>query len=380
MADQNNDVKKEKQPPKKIDQQAVPPPRPRQATQPLPPPARPPHPAPPAAKPPEGSPLPKNAGPKTPPAGTPPATAPEKRVEKRKPKPDSEQVRLKKEEQARRSRRRNRQIIGVAVTILVIVGAVSIVMNGITMARNVFDSSGEIEEYENRFKAFVWFDVLPFESVTQVDENSLKQVVIWSIFDDQSEQLERNDYGEAQVPASEVDRYGADLFGPDFRFSAHDSFEDLVFDLEYTYDPETLMYSVPSTGLNPNYLPTVVEVIREPGGVRRVIMGYVSTRTSDNQVVQTPDYDHPARYMDYMLRRDGSNYYLFAIQKNETYVPESGASSGSASASLPVQESLPALEDPLLSGSEVLTDASLLPETEAQQPADSVAQNADSAA
>lgn len=376
MPEQNSDVKKERQSPKRAAGADAPLPKPRQKTA-FAPAAPQPKPAvqknreeapkekagekPPAKKPVAETPPQKPQAPvvdaeKTAPAPALPQENPpgktteklptlqEKPPEKRKPKPDSEQVRLKKEEQARRVRRRNRQIIGLAVSILVVVGAVSIIMGGINMARNIFDDSGEIKDYQNRFKAFVWFDILPFDSIAQMDEHSLKQVVIWSIFDDQSESLSRNENGEAQVPASEVERYGAALFGPDFRFSGHESFKDNVFDLPYSYDAETLMYSVPSTGLNPNYLPTVMQVVREPGGVRRVVVGYVSTRTSDNQVVQTPDYEHPARYMDYMLRRDGNSYYLFAVRKNETYVPNTAPSQSTAPSSGPIANSLPALE------------------------------------
>lgn len=304
------------------------------------------------APPPEGG-KPEAAQPEAakpqPPAKAPPPQKPEKR----KSKAESEQLRLKKEEQARRSRRRNRQFIGLAVAILVVVGAVSIVMNGINMARNLFDDSGEMDEYQNRFKAFVWFDMLPFDSVSQVDENSIKQVVIWSIFDDQGDTLTRNEKGEAMVPASEVDLYGAEIFGPDFRFSGHSEFYDPVFDLKYEFDPETQMYAVPSTSLNNNYLPRVMEVVREPGGVRRVVMGYVSAINSDNQVMAVPDYDHPVRYMDYLLRRDGSGYYLYAIQNNTTYAAAASSSSGSAS----VAESLPelGLEDPLLADGPAVT-------------------------
>jgi hypothetical protein len=49
-------------------------------------------------------------------------------------------------------------------------------------------------------------------------------------------------------------------------------------------------------------------------------------------MIATPDYSHPARYMDFMLRRDGSEYYLYAIQRSATQ-PEAA----SAPASLPAE-------------------------------------------
>lgn len=268
----------------------------------------------------------------------------EKQTAKKRVKPDSEQMRLKKEEQARRSRRRRRQFIGLAISVLVVVGAFSIIFSGINVVKSMADNSEEFAEYEDRFKGFVWFDVLPFDSVSKVDENTIKQVIIWSILDDQMESLERNEYGEALIPASEVELYAARIFGPDFRFSGHSSFTDPAQQLSYLFDEETQRYTAPSTSLNYNYLPTVVDIVRESGGVRRVVMGYVSAISSDNKVVATPDFEHPVRYMDFMLRRDGNSYYLFAIQPNTTHTVTKPTDSSSVVQSASISESLPPQE------------------------------------
>jgi len=217
----------------------------------------------------------------------------------------------------------------------------------------------EAEKYRSEFESMVWFDLLPFESVTTVDENTLKQVAIWSVLNQLGDSVTRSDYGEPMVSAADVDRYGAEVFGPDFRFREHASFVDTAYDLRYTYDPDTQMYTAPSTGLTPNYLPSVVEITRESGGVKRVVMGYVSTCTSDDQIVMTPDFDHPAKYMDYMLRRDGGDYYLYAVQPNTTHVPEPAV----------VEPALPVTPDDSDSSLPVVTsrpDSALLPDSSAE--------------
>lgn len=251
-------------------------------------------------------------------------------AQRAKKKADPEQQRLKKEEQNRTARRRNRQLIGFALTILIIVGAVSIVRSGIDLVGSVLNSEEERLEYQKRFEPLVWFNILPFDSVSQVDENSIKQAAIWGVVNTKQDQLERNERGELLIPASEVDQYATAIFGPDFRFSRHEAFVDPVENLTYGYDGDTTMYIMPVTSQQFDYLATVVEIQRESGGVKRVVMGYVSTRTGDDQVVATPDYDHPTRFMDFMLRRDGTEYYLYAIQRNTTHIPEA-ASSGAAS-------------------------------------------------
>lgn len=246
-----------------------------------------------------------------------------KEVRKRQ---ENEQQQQQREERARASRRRNRQLIGLTLAILIVVGAVSIVMSGVGLIRTFFSSEEAWPEYEQRFAPMVWFDILPFESVTTVDENTIKQIAIWGALSSIPEnERSYNEYEEPTLPSSAVDQYGIRLFGPDFRFSGHSSFYDQLYDLTYTYDETTRLYTLQATGLDPAYLPTIVDVQRESGGVRRVTIGYVSTRNSANQVVATLDYEHPAKYLDYMLQRDGNQYYLFAIRPNTTLVPQPGS-------------------------------------------------------
>lgn len=240
---------------------------------------------------------------------------------------DPEQQRQRKEEKTRAARRRNRQIIGFALSILIIVGAASIIRGGVNLVRNMVNSEDERMEYQAKFEPMVWFDILPFDDISTVDENQIKEVCIWGVLTKLGDTIGRNEMGEPIVPAAEVDLYGMELFGPDFRFTVHDSFVNTLFDLRYIYDTETQSYAAPNTGLMPPYLASVVEIQREKAGVRRVVMGYISTRTADDQVIAVPDYDNPARYMDYMLRRDGNQYYLYAIKPNTTHTPktDSGA-------------------------------------------------------
>ncbi len=246
-------------------------------------------------------------------------------TEKQKPKQDPEAARLKKEERARASRRRSRQLIGFALTVLIVVGAVSIVMAGINLVNSWMDVSDEKDDYQTLFEPLVWFDIVPFNSVSTLEENAVKQVAIWGVWNQyrkNDEEIARNSYGEALVSADEVNRYGVDLFGPNFRFSGHATFTDTIQGLRYTFDEENQQYVMPNTGLNMEFYATIVDIVQEGGGVRRVVVGYVNARGDNNQMMAQPDFNNPTRYMDYMLRRDGSGYYLYAIQPNTTHVPQ----------------------------------------------------------
>ncbi len=266
---------------------------------------------------------------------------------------DKDEARRAKEEQARRNRRRMRQLIGLALSVLVVVGAVSIVRSGINVAKNLMDDSSETEAYNRRILPLVWFDVLPFESLAEADPNAIKQAVIWGVLNELGKTVEYDDLGQPLVPAVEVDRFAAQLFGPDYKLE-HGSFNDPVQNLSYTYDPATNMYAATATGLTPLYTSTVVAIERLPGGIKKVTAGYVSTLNSNDELIATPDLSHPSKYMDYFFRRDGNEYYLYALRNNTSYTPESqsavSGSNAATSASAPVSASLDGAGDSGLNG------------------------------
>jgi hypothetical protein len=243
--------------------------------------------------------------------------------DKRKTKPESDAARRKKEEQARRSRRRSRQWIGLVLAVLVVVGVVTIVRSAIGLVQGIADNTEEKTEFENRIRYFVWFDVLPFESLEQADQDFLKQVAIWGIVDPNGTKgagLERNADGQLLVPVLEVDHYAAALFGPQFRFASHGAFTDMNQGLQYGFDEANQVYMVPITSLEPMNDAVVVDIQNEQNGVKRVTVGYVALRSIDGTVITTPDREHPVRYMDFLFQRDGNEYYLTGLVRNTTLI------------------------------------------------------------
>lgn len=246
-------------------------------------------------------------------------------------KTDPDAARHKKEEQARRARRRTRQWIGVALTFLVIVGVVSIVRTGIDVTRSLLDNSAERKEYEVRIRPLVWFDVLPFDSIDQLDQNTLKQVAIWGIIDREGSSIAKNENELPIIPTVDVDHYAKELFGKNFAFYEHGPFEDSSLGLVYEYDAENSYYIVPGTSLELAYTPTVVEIKNLQNGVKQVVVGYVSLRNTEGGVLNEPDYEHPVWYMDFFFQRDGNEYYLYAMRRNTTHVATTASSSSSSS-------------------------------------------------
>lgn len=254
-----------------------------------------------------------------------------------------EAARRKKEEQARRGRRRNRQLIGIALFILIVVGGVSIVRSGVGLARTFIDNAPEREAYQQRISTMVWTDVLPFENPEQADPNAIRQAAIWGAFGQiGAGNVEHDEIGSSIVPLQEVNRYIAELFGPAYLESmpAPDTFRDAVQALTYTFDAERNAYLVPATSLQPLYLPNVVDIRNESNGIKRVTVGYVSTSGSNEAIgAPTIDLEYPDRYMDYIFQRDGNDFYLVSLQRNNTLeIPVPPASSSLPAQSLPVAE------------------------------------------
>ncbi len=289
---------------------------------------------------------------------------------------DKEATRKAKEEQARRTRRRMRQLIGLALTVLVVVGAVSIVRGGIDLAQNLVNDTSEVDTYNQRLSSLVWFDLLPFESLSAADPNALKQAVVWGVLNELGSEVEYDDLGRPLVPAAQMDLFAAQLFGPDYKLE-HGSFEDPVQSLSYEYDPVAKVYAATATGLNPQYMGNVVQIERLSGGIKRVTVGYVSTMNSNDELIPTLDLSHPSKYMDYFFRRDGNEYYLYALRPNTSYVPPETASSSSSSTAAPVaslvDDSLPASLGPALDASSAQPASSSASQPVENEPASSSA-------
>ncbi len=267
---------------------------------------------------------------------------------------DRDSLKRSRDEKARRSRRRLRQVIGAALSILIVVGAISIVQLTVELLQNNEIDTSEAEHYEQLLMPMVWFDQLPFESLAQTDPNAIKQELIWGVLNDLDEEVEYDDLGRPLVPAVEMDQYAAELFGPEYKLE-HESFEDPVQQLSYEYDPQTNMYAATATGLNTQYVGAVEDVEELSGGILRVTMAYVSNFGSNNELITTPDFDNPSKYMDYFFRRDGSEYYLYALRPNTTYVP---ASSSAQEGDAPADQET-AVQDEELLAEELLGSSSI---------------------
>ena len=74
------------------------------------------------------------------------------------------------EEHARIKRRRWRQTLGLLITVLVLIGFITVLRAGVGAVANLFDDTAQKQEYEDQLVGLVLFDPMPFDGIGNIDE------------------------------------------------------------------------------------------------------------------------------------------------------------------------------------------------------------------
>ena len=261
------------------------------------------------------------------------------------------------EMQALRRRRRGRQLLGALVCFLVVVGLFSIVGSGIDLAATLLDDTEEKQMFEERLKTLVALDPLPFDSLEEANVNTLLHAAIGASVDSTRDDYERDENGAMYLPTLDIETTLLALYGPDFQFE-YQTFED--HGITFTYVPEKQAYLLPVTSAISNYYPKVTEIKKESGGVKRVTVGYVSPFQESGAFDPNAQPD-PVKYQDYLFKKNGSDYYLYAIVESQAKVQTAQSASTAQGGQDTVQQgtlesmlgdSLPTVESTSLAVSE----------------------------
>ena len=288
------------------------------------------------------------------------------------------------EEHARMQRRRGRQALGLLVTLLVIIGFVTVLRAGVGFVKGLFDDTAQKQEYEDKLEGLVLFDPMPFDGIENIDDLTLREAAVWGcIYNIQETQGGFDNYNtdpdteQLLLPSVDVDAYLAKLLGPGFKLT-HRSFE--MEDMTIEFDETTQCYKIPVTGSVGYYRATVVKLFKRSGQLH-VTVGYIPTASADDSIVN-PSSDTPTKYMDYLFERQSGSWYLVGLTESETK-PESTDSTAAFSQPEPMAES--DVQDAILAtgGSDAASDAAsdvAASEEAAAEPAVQSAEGADSAA
>ena len=296
------------------------------------------------------------------------------------------------EEHARLQRRRGRQALGLLITILVLVGFVTVLRAGVGLVANLFDDTAQKQEYEDKLEGLVLFDPMPFDGIENIDDLTLREAAVWGcIYNIQETQGGFDNYNtdpdteQLLLPSVEVDAYLARLVGPSFKLT-HRSFE--MEDMTIEFDESSQCYKIPVTGTVGYYRAVVTKLFKRSGQLH-VTVGYIPTSSTDDSIINQSS-DTPTKYMDYLFERKSGSWYLTGLTESETK-PDSTASTEAASQPQPMAES--DVQDAILAtagsseaASDAASDAAAEPDTQSlDEPAadstaaDSTAAEADAA-
>ena len=291
------------------------------------------------------------------------------------------------EEHARLQRRRGRQALGLLITILVLVGFVTVLRAGVGLVANLFDDTAQKQEYEDKLEGLVLFDPMPFDGIENIDDLTLREAAVWGcIYNIQETQGGFDNYNtdpdteQLLLPSVEVDAYLARLVGPSFKLT-HRSFE--MEDMTIEFDESSQCYKIPVTGTVGYYRAVVTKLFKRSGQLH-VTVGYIPTSSTDDSIINQSS-DTPTKYMDYLFQRQSGSWYLTGLTESETN-PDSTASTEAASQPQPMAES--DVQDAILAtagsseaASDAASDAAAEPDTQSldEPAADSTAAEADAA-
>ena len=244
------------------------------------------------------------------------------------------------EEHTRMQRRRGRQALGLLVTLLVIVGLVTVLRAGVGLVANLFDDTAQKQEYEDKLEGLVLFDPMPFDGIENIDDLTLREAAVWGcIYSIQETQGGFDNYNtdpdteQLLLPSLDVDAYLAKLLGSGFQLT-HRSFE--MEDMTIEFDDATQCYKIPVTG-SVGYYRAVVTRLFKKGGRLHVTVGYIPTASTDDSIIN-PSSDTPTKYMDYLFERQSGSWYLTGLTESETKA-ESTDSTSAANQPAPMAES-----------------------------------------
>ena len=244
------------------------------------------------------------------------------------------------EEHARIKRRRWRQTLGLLITVLVLIGFITVLRAGVGLVAKLFDDTAQKQEYEDKLEGLVLFDPMPFDGIENIDDLTLREAAVWGcIYSIQETQGGFDNYNtdpdteQLLLPSLDVDAYLAKLLGPGFKLT-HRSFD--MEDMTVEFDETTQCYKIPVTGSVGSYRATVTKLFKK-GGKLHVTVGYIPTQSADDSILNASS-DTPTKYMDYLFTRQSGSWYLTGLTESETKA-ESTESTPAANVPEPMAES-----------------------------------------
>ena len=209
-------------------------------------------------------------------------------------------------------KRRMNYIIGLIVTILAIIGLVSVVTFSIDKIKAFADNTQQKNEFAQFLYPIVICDPAPFDQTIKLRNDTIVTAAIWDIilYEDKTKYTAEFDY--IIVPEVDVEVHVAKLFGNGLTIT-HDSI--INNDVQFYYKEEIKSYRIPSNPKYFSYSPVIVDIERV-GERYTLTVGYIAPTPA--WLSLTGDYTPtPEKYVEYVVSMRGSEYTLVAIQESQ---------------------------------------------------------------
>ncbi len=215
--------------------------------------------------------------------------------------------------------------IGAIFCLFAVIGLISVFSSAFKTGRKILNNDAEKEEYNKLLRPLVLYDPLPFETPDQANKDLLRYSSLWAaVMNEDMSTYETDEYGQALLPAADVDKYLAKIFGSQVKIE-HGTFTD-PDEVEFKFDEEKKVYAIPTTSFPVGCTPKV-EKIKTSFSNKTVTVGYLPPQKSWNDT----STGSVSKYVDYIFEKQDGKYCLVAIRESEMKVETSTNSSSSQS-------------------------------------------------
>lgn len=206
--------------------------------------------------------------------------------------------------------------LGLVIIIFAVIGVIFAVGAGIEGVKKLTDNSEKKIEYESMLIPVVMYDPDMFDDVSAANINQLTVCSVWAVIKDEDiypGKYDTDDQGNIMIPAQDVEKKFAELFGSSV-VPTHIGVKG-DFD-EFSFNEQSRCYLVTSAGTVPIYTPEVVDIDKSSNTVTLTV-GYLASEAwaqdSSGKFVQP----EPSKYVKITLREDETGYYISAMQATD---------------------------------------------------------------
>ncbi|MBQ8026838.1 MAG: hypothetical protein IJ261_01830 [Clostridia bacterium] len=206
--------------------------------------------------------------------------------------------------------------LGLVIIIFAVIGVIFAVSAGIDGVKNLTDNSEKKLEYETMLIPVVMYDPDMFDDVSSANIDQLTVCAVWGVIKDEDiypGKYETDDQGNIMIPAEDVEKKFAELFGTD-AVPTHIGVKG-NFD-EFSFNEQSRCYLVTSAGTVPIYTPKVTEIDKTSNTIVLTV-GYISGEAWAQDSAGNFIQPEPSKYIKVTLRENDNGYYISALQATD---------------------------------------------------------------